>query len=72
LYDGDENDTTPTENDGWVTIERKVRHEFSEEERQARMEAREAEDKARQAQENSVWNTSNADDWDYRDRRVNN
>lgn len=62
----------PYEEDGWTTVERKVRRELSEEEKHARLEAREAEEKERKAQEDSVWNASNADDWDYRDRRVNN
>ena len=60
----------PIEHDGWQTIERKARREYSDEEKHAREEAREAEEKARQAQEDSVWNASNTDDWDYRDRRT--
>ena len=56
----------------WVTIERKARREISEDEKQMREEAREAEERDRNAYEDSVWNASNADEWDYRDRRVNN
>lgn len=60
----------PMEGDEWRTIERKVRREYSDDEKHAREEALEAEEKARQAQEDSVWNSSNADEWDYRDRRT--
>lgn len=57
-----------TDVDDWTTIEKKARRELTTEElydKKLRMEEEE-----RRLAEDSVWNDSKGDDWDYRDRRA--
>ena len=54
--------------DDWTTIEKKPKRELTEEEKMERELLREVEEGTNQT--DSVWNTQNGDDWDYRDRRV--
>jgi hypothetical protein len=56
--------------DGWTTIERKAKREFTLEELHAREAAREAEETNEAELQKSVWNEHAANDWDYRDRRT--
>lgn len=56
--------------DGWTTIERKAKREFTLEELHARALAREAEEAKEAELQKSVWNDHAANDWDYRDRRT--
>lgn len=54
--------------DDWTTIEKKARRDLTPEElleKKLRMEEEE-----RRLAEDSVWNESNGDEWDYRDRRA--
>jgi len=58
----------PAEPDEWTTIEKKARRELTTEEmfeKNVRIEEEE-----RRLAEDSVWNTRNDDEWDYRDRRT--
>jgi hypothetical protein len=60
--------SNPTDVDDWTTIEKKARRELTTEElyeKKLRMEEEE-----RRLAEDSVWNDSKGDDWDYRDRRA--
>lgn len=61
-------ESRPTESDDWTTIEKKARRELTTEElfeKKMRMEEEE-----RRLAEDSVWNDSKGDEWDYRDRRA--
>lgn len=72
----EEYDTSPstyindaTNEDDWTVIDRKkLKPELSLEEKVERDQKREEEE--RKAQESSVWDNANPDDWDYRDRRA--
>lgn len=70
--DYDEPPTNPADNDdGWVTIERKVRKELTPEEKFAREQKREEEETRAKREHDSVWGDASGNtDWDYRDRRA--
>lgn len=60
----------PSSSDDWTTVNhKKLKRELTIEEKMERDAIREEEEK-RMNEEDSMWNSNPADEWDYRDRRV--
>ena len=67
-YEHEYNEQVEVGSDGWTTVQKKAQKDLTAEElleKKLRLEEEE-----RRLAEDSVWNDSTGDDWDYRDRRA--